>query len=120
MSTYRLIGQVGKVFASGPGDLGSTSGRVITKTLKMVLDTSLLSSLSTTRYVSGASGGVMVSKLDKQTYTSEFESHWVPLSYGLVPHLSKKKLSKLPLQGIIESKVEQSRERSSTLPYTPV
>ena len=24
-------------------------------------------------------------------YTSEFESHWVPLSYGLVPHLSKKK-----------------------------
>ena len=43
----------------------------------------------------GASGGVMVSKLDKQTYTSEFESHWVPLSYGLVPHLSKK-LSKFP------------------------
>ena len=38
----------------------------------------------------------MVSKLDEQTYTSEFESHWVPLSYGLVPHLSKK-LSKLPL-----------------------
>ena len=32
----------------------------------------------------GASGGVMVSKLDQQTYTSEFESHWVPLSYGLV------------------------------------
>ena len=28
-------------------------------------------------------------------YTSEFESHWVPLSYGLVPHLSKK-LSKFP------------------------
>ena len=38
----------------------------------------------------------MVSKLDKQTYTSEFESHWVPLSYGLVPHLSKK-LRKFPL-----------------------
>ena len=36
----------------------------------------------------------MVSKLDWQTYTSEFESHWVPHSYGLVPHLSKK-LSKL-------------------------
>ena len=43
----------------------------------------------------GASGGVMVSKLDLQTYTSEFESHLVPLSYGLVPHLSKK-LSKFP------------------------
>ena len=34
----------------------------------------------------------MVSKLDLQTYTSEFESHWAPLSYGLVPHLSKKSL----------------------------
>ena len=42
-----------------------------------------------------ASGGLMDSKLDQQTYTTEFESHWVPLSYGLVPHLSKK-LSKLP------------------------
>ena len=42
----------------------------------------------------GASGSVIVSKLDLQTYTSEFESHWVPHSYGLVPHLSKK-LSKL-------------------------
>ena len=38
---------------------------------------------------------VMVSKLDLQTYTSEFESHWVPHSYGFVPHLSKK-LCKLP------------------------
>ncbi len=44
--------------------------------------------------VLGTSSGVMVSKLDWQTYTSEFESHWVPHSYGLVLHLSKK-LSKL-------------------------
>ena len=36
-------GQVGRVFASGPGELGSIPGRVIPKTLKMVLDTSLLS-----------------------------------------------------------------------------
>ena len=42
----------------------------------------------------GTLGGVMVSKLDLQTYTSELESHWVPHLYGLVPHLSKK-LSKL-------------------------
>ena len=42
----------------------------------------------------------MVSKLDYQTDTSEFESHWVPLSYGLVPHLNKM-LSKLqPLSGL--------------------
>ena len=33
---------VGRVFANGPGSLGSISGRVIPKTLKMVRDTSLL------------------------------------------------------------------------------
>ena len=38
----RLIGLVGRVFANGPGDLGSIPGHVITKTLKMVLNTSLL------------------------------------------------------------------------------
>ena len=33
---------VGRVFANDPGDLGSIPGRVIPKTLKMVLDSSLL------------------------------------------------------------------------------
>ena len=37
-----LIGLVGRVFANGLRDLGSIPGRVIPKTLKMVLDTSLL------------------------------------------------------------------------------
>ena len=37
-----FIGLVGRVFANGPGDLGSIPGRVIAKTLEMVLDTSLL------------------------------------------------------------------------------
>ena len=32
----------GRVFANGPGDLGSIPGRVIPKTLKMELDTTLL------------------------------------------------------------------------------
>ena len=32
---------MGRVFANGPGDQGSISGRVIPKTLKMVLDSSL-------------------------------------------------------------------------------
>ena len=36
------IGLVGRVFANGPGDLGSIPGRVIPKTQKMVLDASLL------------------------------------------------------------------------------
>ena len=37
-----LIGLVSKVFANGPGDLGSIPGLVIPKTFKMVVDTSLL------------------------------------------------------------------------------
>ena len=36
------MGLVGRVFANGPGDMGSIPGRVIPKTLKMVLDASLL------------------------------------------------------------------------------
>ena len=44
-----------------------------------------------------ASGGVVVSKLYKKSYTSESETHWVRHSYGLVPHLSKK-ISKLTLR----------------------
>ena len=67
---HQLITQVGRVFANDPGDLGSTPGRVIPKTLKMVLDTSLLS-------------------------TQQYKV-------------------------CIKGKVEQSRERSSTLPYTSV
>ena len=39
---YVCIGLVGRVFANGPVDLGSIPGRVIPKTVKMVLDTSLL------------------------------------------------------------------------------
>ena len=33
---------MGRVFANGPGDQSSIPGRVIPKTLKMVLDTCLL------------------------------------------------------------------------------
>ena len=63
----RLIGLVGRVFANGPGDLGSIPDRVTPKTL---LDTSLLN-------------------------TWQYKVR-------------------------IEGKVEQSREGSSPLPYTPV
>ena len=38
----QIIGPAVRVFANGPGDLGSIPGRVIPKTLKMVLDTTLL------------------------------------------------------------------------------
>ena len=64
----QLIGLVSRVFASGPGNLGSIPGRVIPKTLKMVLYTSLLNT---------------------------YKVH-------------------------IKGKVEQSKERSSTLLYTSV
>ena len=36
------IPSLGRVFSNGPGDLGSIPGRIIPKTLKMVLDASLL------------------------------------------------------------------------------
>ena len=62
-------GLMGKVFADDPGDRGSIPGRVIPKTLKLVLDTSLLNT---------------------QQYTVR-----------------------------IKGKLEQSRERSSALLYTP-
>ena len=42
----------------------------------------------------GALGIVMFNKVDYPIFTCEFESHWVPHSYHLVPYLSKN-LSKL-------------------------
>ena len=44
------------LFANGPGDWGSIPGRVISKTQKMVLDVSLLSSII--RYGSMVSGAI--------------------------------------------------------------
>ena len=41
-SDFFLIGLAVRVFANGPGDLGSIPGRVIPKTQKIVLDASLL------------------------------------------------------------------------------
>ena len=65
-----IIGLVGRVFANGLGDMGLIPGRIIPKTLKMLLDTSLLN-------------------------TQQYKV-------------------------CIKGKVEQSRERSSALPYTSV
>ena len=48
----------------------------------------------TVLYNQGISGCLMVNKVDEQTLTSDFKSHWVPHLYGLVPHLSKR-LNKL-------------------------
>ena len=40
---YRAIGLTSRMFADGPGDRGTIRGRVISKTQKMVLDATLLS-----------------------------------------------------------------------------
>ena len=59
-----------RVFTNGPGDMGSIPGRIILKTLKMVLNTSLIN-------------------------TQQYKVR-------------------------IKGKMEQSRGRSSTIPYTLV
>ena len=38
----------------------------------------------------GSSDGVIVNKLELKTLMSEFDSYWVPHSYGLETHQSKK------------------------------
>ena len=42
-----------RVFANSPGDQGSIPGRVIPKTLKMVLDTSLLNTQHSKVHIKG-------------------------------------------------------------------
>ena len=54
----QLIGLVGRVFVNSPGYLGSIPGHIIPKTLKMVLDTSLL---NTQRYKVHIKGKVALS-----------------------------------------------------------
>ena len=66
----QLISLVGRVFFNGVGNRGSIPGRVLPKTLKMILDTFLLN-------------------------TQKYKER-------------------------IKGKLEQSRERSSALPYTLV
>ena len=42
MQIYRAIGQMSRMFVNGPVDRSSTSGRVIKKTQKVLLDAALL------------------------------------------------------------------------------
>ena len=70
----RLIGLVDRVFANGPRDLGSIPGRVIPKTLKMVLDTSLL---NTQHYKVHNKGKIEQSReMNSAPPTSQFISYW--------------------------------------------
>ena len=56
LTLHRIIGPVSRLFANGPGDLGSIPVRVIPKTLKMVLDTSLLNTQQYKVYIKGKVG----------------------------------------------------------------
>ena len=38
----------------------------------------------------GTTNVIIDSKLDEQTFTNDLESYWLPHSFGLDPHLSKK------------------------------
>ena len=82
----RLIGQVGRLFANGPGDLDSIPGRVIPKTFKMVLNTSLL---NTQQFKVCSKGKVEQSreKSSALSLTLRCSSYWkgsfrVTLDYG--------------------------------------
>ena len=69
-----LIGLVGRVFASSMGDLGSIPGRVIPKTLKIVLDTSLL---NTQQYKVRIKGRVEQSKKEvAPSPTPQCSGYW--------------------------------------------
>ena len=86
---YWLISLGGRVFANGPGDLGSIPGRVIPKTIKMLLDTSLL---NTQQYKVHIMGKVEQSRerssaLPNTSPTPQCSSYWkgsllVALDYG--------------------------------------
>ena len=55
-------------------------------------------------------------KLDKQTFTSEFDSHWVPHSYSLEPHLSKG-LSKLLMVNKLDKQTFTNEFESHWVPH---
>ena len=84
---------MGRVFAHGPGHRGSSPGRVIQKTLKMVLDTSLL---TLRKYKVRIKGKAEQSKeRSSALHTSQSSSYWkgslqVALDYGHQLYLNAK------------------------------
>ena len=163
---YQLIGLVGRVFVNGPGDLGSIPGHIIPKTLKMVLDTSLLNTQHYKVHIIGfipfprvlvlcemqsvasriwTCVAVSISCNDNH-YTTDTASkccyycclfclvgrvfangpgdlgsipgHVIPMTLKMV--LDTSLLNIQHYEVCIKGEVEQSREKSSTLPYTLV
>ena len=80
-SNNRLIGLVGRVFANGPGDLGPIQGHVILKTLKMILNTSLLNTQHYKVRVKGNPGNGVVPLPTPRCYSYLKGSLLVTLDY---------------------------------------
>ena len=83
LAYYDVIGLVGRVFTNGPEDLGSIPGRVILKTLKMILDTL---TFSNKRYVSTVKWSNPRKRV-APSLTYRWRSYWkgtllVALDYG--------------------------------------
>ena len=78
----QLIGLVGRVFTNRPGNLGSIPGCVIPKTLKMVLDTSLLNTQQ--------------DKVRMKVKVEQFRERSCALPYTLVYKLLKREPSGRP------------------------
>ena len=81
----KRIGLVGRVFTNGLEDLGSIPGHIIPKTLKMVLDTSLLNTQQYKVRIKGK--GAIQGKGVAPSPTSQCSSYWkgslwVALDYG--------------------------------------
>ena len=69
---------MGRVFANGPGDLGSIQGRIVPKILEIVLDTSLLNNIRYISRVKWSNPGKGVAP--SPTLTIEKGAFWLPSS----------------------------------------
>ena len=74
---------MGRVFANGSEDLGSTPGRVIPKTLKIVLDTSLL---NTQQYKVRIKGKVEQSKEKSSSLPTTTVANFTFYVYAIKPN----------------------------------
>ena len=115
--SIQLIGLVGSLFANRPGDLGSIPGRVIPKTLKMVLDTSLL---NTQQYKVSIKDKVEQSREKSSTLPQTSVLWLLKREPSDRPRLRSPTLLTTCYKVRINGKVEQFKERSSALPYTLV
>ena len=109
------IGIMVRVFANGPGDLGSIPGRVISKTLKMVFDPSLLN----TQHLVPPNIGIMVRVFaNGPGDQGSIPGRVIPKTLKMVFNASLLNTQHYKVR--IKGKVEKSRKVSSAFSYTLV